>query len=82
MIVSLLNQIGWKSRIQSIVTESNLLKWYEKALRGNFGSQVGEKVLATLKNEILTEFPATETKGFGEFIAQRGYDNLSDPRWG
>lgn len=81
VILSLLNQMGWKSRIQSIVVESNLLKWYEQALRGNFGSQVGERVLATLKNEILTEFPVTETKGFGEFIAQRGYDNLSDSRW-
>lgn len=81
LILSLLNQIGWKSRIQSVVTESNLLKWYEKALRGNFGSQIGEKVLATLKNEIVMEFPATEKKGFGEFMVQRGYDNLSDAFW-
>lgn len=32
VILSLLTQIGWKSRIQSIVTESDLIIWYEKAL--------------------------------------------------
>ena len=34
IILSLLTQIGWKSRIQSIVTENELVAWYEKALRG------------------------------------------------
>jgi type II restriction enzyme len=36
LIVSLLNQIGWKSRIQSVITENDLTLWYEKALRGKF----------------------------------------------
>ncbi|UKI45865.1 MAG: HaeII family restriction endonuclease [Phocaeicola vulgatus] len=29
VIVSLLSQIGWRSHIQSIVTENDLIKWYE-----------------------------------------------------
>lgn len=31
VIVSLLSQIGWRSHIQSIVTENDLIKWYEKS---------------------------------------------------
>ena len=34
IILSLLNQIGWKAKIQSIIPESQLNKWYDKALRG------------------------------------------------
>ena len=59
IILSLLNQIGWKSRIQSIVTENDLNDWYEKALRGKYGNQIGHKMLQILADEIITEFPAT-----------------------
>ena len=38
VIKSLLNQLGWKSRIQSIITESELITWYEKALKGSFSN--------------------------------------------
>ena len=34
VIISLMSQIGWRSRIQSVVTENDLIDWYEKALRG------------------------------------------------
>ena len=61
IILSLLNQIGWKSRIQSIVTENDLNDWYEKALRGKYGNQIGHKMLQILADEIITEFPATNT---------------------
>ena len=42
IIVSLLNQIGWKSKIQSIVTETDLIEWYEKSLRGKFSNIIGD----------------------------------------
>ena len=77
----MLNQIGWKSRIQSIVTEIDLNNWYEKALRGKYGQQIGEKVLQTLSNEIKVEFPVTETVEFAKFFNGRGYDKLSDANW-
>ena len=44
VIVSLLSQIGWRSHIQSIVTENDLIKWYEKSLQGNYSEQLGEKL--------------------------------------
>lgn len=81
IIVSLLNQMGWKSRIQSIVTENDLLCWYEKALRGRFAKTIGDKVLFNLTEEIKIEFPTTDKVEFMKFIKQRGYDKLSDKVW-
>ena len=76
LIVSLLNQIGWKSKIQSIVTESDLKKWYEKALRGKFANETGDLLLSKLKNEIQVEFPATNSVEFADFQRQRNYDKV------
>ena len=81
IIVSILNQMGWKSKIQSIVTESHLLAWYEKALRGKYAKTIGDKVLKNLTDEIQVEFPATDNKEFLKFIKQRGYDKLTDKNW-
>ncbi len=77
IIVSLLTQIGWKSKIQSIITESDLVNWYEKALRGSYSSEIGDKVLENLKNEILLEFPATDNLDFQKFEKERGYDQIN-----
>lgn len=74
IILSLLNQIGWKARIQSIITESDLINWYEKALRGNYATEIGDKILTNLRNEILVEFPTTDNKDLHEFKIARGYD--------
>jgi HaeII restriction endonuclease len=80
-IISVLNQIGWKSKIQSIVTETDLLKWYEKALRGTFAKTIGDQVLKKLTDEISVEFPATDKTTFMKFMEQRGYDKLADKSW-
>lgn len=81
LIVSLLTQIGWKSKIQSIITESNLLNWYEKALRGKYAKEVGSVVLKNIRNEIQHEFPTTDNADFMSFMAQRGYTALRDSLW-
>jgi len=81
IIVSVLNQIGWKSKIQSIVTETDLLNWYEKALRGKFSKTIGDNVLKKLTDEIKVEFPATDNTDFMKFYKQRGYDKLKDENW-
>lgn len=74
VILSLLNQIGWKSKIQSIVTEDNLINWYEKALRGKFSKELGQNILNKITNEINAEFPATNNSEFEEFIQTRNYN--------
>lgn len=81
IIISLLNQIGWKSKIQSIITEKDLLNWYKKALRGTYADSIGDNVLKKLRDEITIEFPASDNIEFVKFIEQRGYDKLYDVNW-
>ena len=81
VIVSLLNQIGWKARIQSIITEKDLLVWYEKALRGKFSENIGDNILAILREEIKVEFPTTDSDEFLRFFSKRGYNKLNDALW-
>jgi type II restriction enzyme len=77
LIISLLNQIGWKSKIQSVITEKDLKLWYEKALRGAFANETGDMLLSRLKDEIKVEFPATNVDEFIQFQQKRGYDKVS-----
>ena len=81
LIVSLLNQIGWRAKIQSIITESDLTRWYEKALRGSFGADIGNRILLTLKEQIIAEFPAADNQDFTEFYESRNYNLLTDDLW-
>ena len=84
IIFSLLNQIGWKTRIQSIITESELIAWYEKALRGRFCEQLGKLLIQSIRDEIMNEFPSTEPLEFRQFTNSRGYDQfdkLTDNLW-
>ena len=79
VIVSLLTQIGWKSHIQSIVTEKHLVAWYEKALRGKYGDIMGDTLLNTLRCEIGEEFPSIDETP--EVLIARNYTYNSDPFW-
>lgn len=76
IIQSLLTQIGWKSRIQSIVTEDNLVDWYEKALRGKYSNITGDVLISTLIKEIHKEFPATRNDCFETFYMDRKYNDI------
>ena len=79
VIVSLLSQIGWKGHIQSVVTENDLINWYEKALRGNYSNLLGKQLLYCLANEIAEEFPSVDNTP--EIIKSRHYELISDPFW-
>ncbi len=72
----MLNQIGWKAKIQSIITEIDLINWYEKALRGAFKEEIGDNILKILNNEIKIEFPVTEKNKFQTFYTDRNYHKL------
>ena len=74
IIVSLLTQLGWKSKIQSIITEKNLIDWYEKALRGKYAAEIGNKLLCTLCEEIVEEFPSVDE--LPEVIKTRNYAQI------
>ncbi len=79
VILSLLSQIGWKSHIQGIITENDLINWYEKALRGNYSSQLGKQLLYCLASEISEEFPSVDK--IPETIKERHYELISDSFW-
>lgn len=79
LILSLLNQIGWKSKIQSIITEDDLVAWYEKALRGMYAGEMGKRLLATMCEQIALEFPSIE-QGRG-ILSQRNYKAIKDAYW-
>ena len=80
-ILSLLTQIGWRAKIQTIITEAELLLWYEKALRGELGSLMGNRILDLIREEIALEFPATNSTLFATFMHNRQYDQLDHPFW-
>lgn len=79
IIVSLLTQIGWRSHIQSIVTESDLVLWYEKALRGKYADIIGDSLIKCLCDEIAEEFPSVDS--VPDILKNRHYENISDPFW-
>lgn len=81
VIKSLLNQLGWKSRIQSIIIESELIEWYERALRGVYADSFGDKLLKSISDEIMLEFPSADNSDFIKFYRERGYDKINDSDW-
>ena len=81
VILSLLNQIGWKSKIQAIITEDDLLNWYEKAMRGIHSNELGNKIIEIISNEIELEFPTTKGKDFDKFYKGRKYNKLMENFW-
>ena len=79
IILSLLTQIGWRSRIQSIVTEADLIKWYNKALRGKYAFELGDCLLETMRQELSNEFPSIDE--IPEIIRCRHYEKIKNKDW-
>lgn len=66
-----------ESRLQSIITEEELIEWYHRALRMTSDVSLGELIMQRLREEIELEFPALGDNGIDEFIRQRGYGETS-----
>lgn len=79
IILSLLNQIGWRSRIQSIVTEADLINWYNKALQGKYSKELGDLLLSKMREELSLEFPSVDE--IPEIIRQRHYELINNDFW-
>lgn len=79
VIVSLLTQIGWKNHIQSVVTEADLVNWYEKALRGKYSNLLSKKLLEILVEAINLEFPSLDE--FPDALIKRNYHKIKDSFW-
>jgi hypothetical protein len=81
LLLSVLNQIGWKSKIQNIVTEEDLLAWYDRALRGKFGDRIGMHIIKKIQEQLVLEFPASQSQTIEKFFAERRYVSQKDDFW-
>lgn len=76
----LAKQIGWGARVRGIVTEADLIRWYDKCLRGVFSSDLAAPLMERLVQGFAAEFP--QLNAIGAFIEERGYDKLGpDEIW-
>ncbi len=76
IITSILGQVGWGRRIQSIVTFEQLYEWYEIALKGDYAHLLAETLKNTLEGEIRAEFPVIGNDDFTNFMNDRGYNDV------
>jgi hypothetical protein len=72
--------MGWKAKIQSIITQEDLTLWYDKALRGQFAHQMGQALLSQLCAELEREFPSANCATIEAWMEARGYTVLSISR--
>lgn len=79
VIETVLKQIGYGARVRGIVKESDLVKWYEKCLRGKFSEKLAKPLLERLLNGFESEFPFSTT--LAEFLESRSYDDLEIPEF-
>ena len=76
-IEAVVSRIGALSKVRGIVTEDDLVRHYETALRGEFSGLVGERLLDLLKQGFREAFPqTTELTGF---LAERNYAMIVPP---
>ncbi len=80
VIENLLSQTSWFSRVKGIVTEEELINWYERCLRGQYATILARTLLDRLSNEFKKEFPQAAT--IVDFLEERHYLKLEPPeRW-
>jgi len=65
-------QLG--QRIRGIITQADLICWYEEALRGKFADELGRDLLENLRGEFQNEFSYSKT--FEGFYKERQYDRV------
>ncbi len=76
LITHILSQSGFGSRIQGVITQSDLEKWYKKSFSTDYIELLGKPLLGQLIEEFDYEFPSTGAT-LADFKAERGYNQLS-----
>ena len=80
IIESLLGQIGWRERIQGVITIDDLDDWYRLCLNKKYEKSLGQKLLKDLRREFAEEFPLI--REIGPFMKKRGYNKIFIPeKW-
>ncbi len=76
-IETILKQIGWGRRVRGIITEDDLIKWYDRCLRGKFSGCLAIPLLSNLLNNFKSEFRSAVA--VVEFLKERGYLQIDPP---
>ncbi|NOY50652.1 MAG: HaeII family restriction endonuclease [Chlorobi bacterium] len=69
----MLNLIQAKASLDNIIKKARV-HFYKPI-------QIGDKLLKSITNELLLEFPSSDNSDFIEFYNGRGYNNLNDESW-
>ncbi len=79
IINTIIKQIGWGKRVRGIVKESQLIKWYENCLRGQFFNILASKLMQLLMNSFNTEFPeaVNYASKITNFCEKRDYHKIN-----
>lgn len=64
-------QIGWGRRVRGIVTEKDLIGWYNKCLRGAYSEELAKPLMDTLRTGFVAEFPQLDS--IRTFMDERNY---------
>ena len=75
IISKILKQIGFGERIQGIITQNDLERWYKKCFSSKHQTTLGKSLLKDLYSEFISEFPSTGD-ALRDFIKERGYDKV------
>lgn len=70
-----LTQLGFSHRIQGIITQDDLEKWYLKCFMKEYKENLGKTLLENLAREFREEFPSSGDT-LSDFIKEREYDRV------
>ncbi len=73
LINRILRQLGFSHRIQGIITQDDLEKWYLKCFSDKYKKSLGITLLENLAREFDEEFPSSGAV-LSQFIKERKYD--------
>jgi len=73
IIESLVGQLGWKSKIQSIITIEEVSTWYSLIVKGNISQDIKQSLIDRISNEIKLEFPSSDSKELNIIKNERDY---------
>lgn len=80
VLQTVLQQIGWGRRVRGVIRESDLVRWYDRCLRGVFADRLAVSLLDALRAGFRESF--AQVTEIVAFLEERGYLSLEPPeRW-
>jgi len=72
-IEAVMTQVGLGERMRGVVTEQDLLRWYDKCLAGTYAETLGVTLLEAFVKEFELEFPLSVVADLDALCKERGY---------